>query len=207
MRKLFASVSIAAISEALTADGKCRALILSGGSNNGAWEAGLVWGLLHYGTPSDYAWDTVSGVSAGAINTGGFATWETGTELELTEYLSDQWANMTNKELFKIKTLNPIKMIFDENSVLDDTGAINTLNEIYSYTGGQIKRHFAVSAVDINTGEYHAMTDKNTTFEDLAKSSMSSASIPGVFPPLPLNGFLNMDGGTVWNANLSTAVN
>ena len=28
---------------------KCRALVLSGGGTNGAWEAGIVWGLTHYG--------------------------------------------------------------------------------------------------------------------------------------------------------------
>lgn len=47
-----------------------------------------MWGLVHYGQASDFAWDAVSGVSAGAINTCGIATWETGTELEMTEWLS-----------------------------------------------------------------------------------------------------------------------
>jgi len=46
----------------------CRALALSGGGNNGAWETGILWGLMHYGNPEDFQWDVVSGVSAGAIN-------------------------------------------------------------------------------------------------------------------------------------------
>ena len=76
-------VTIAALAQTSMAsnDGKCRALVLSGGSNNGAWEAGVIWGLTHYGDPADYTWDVVSGVSAGAINTGGIATWATGTEV------------------------------------------------------------------------------------------------------------------------------
>lgn len=78
-----------------SADGKCRALVLSGGVNNGAWEAGVIWGLLHYGEPSDYAWDVVTGVSAGAINTAGIATWATGTEYEMSEWLSGHWADLT----------------------------------------------------------------------------------------------------------------
>lgn len=88
------SAVLAAISQAGT-DGKCRALVLSGGSNNGAWETGVMWGLLHYGTPSDFAWDVVTGVSAGAINTGGIATWPTGTEYEMIEWLSEQWTEIT----------------------------------------------------------------------------------------------------------------
>ena len=79
---------VASLAQAST-DGKCRALILSGGSNNASWEAGVIWGLAHYGTASDFAWDVVSGVSAGAINSAGIATWPKGTEVEMSEWLSD----------------------------------------------------------------------------------------------------------------------
>lgn len=50
-------------------DKKCRALVLSGGGTNGAWEAGVAWGLTHYGDPTDFEWDVVTGVSAGSVNT------------------------------------------------------------------------------------------------------------------------------------------
>lgn len=55
---------------------KCNALVLSGGSNNGAWEVGVMWGLTTYGNATDYYWDVVSGISAGAINTSGTAGWK-----------------------------------------------------------------------------------------------------------------------------------
>ena len=51
------------------ADSKCKALVLSGGASNGSWEAGVIWGLVNHGEESDYYYDVVSGVSAGAINT------------------------------------------------------------------------------------------------------------------------------------------
>jgi len=50
-------------------DKKCRALVLSGGGTNGAWEAGVIWGLTHYGDPTDYYYDVHTGVSAGSVNT------------------------------------------------------------------------------------------------------------------------------------------
>ena len=50
-------------------DGKCRALVLSGGGANGAWEAGVMWGLAHYGDAQDFYWDVHTGISAGSINT------------------------------------------------------------------------------------------------------------------------------------------
>ena len=50
------------------------------------------------------------------------------------------------------------------------------------------------------------MTHENTTYEDLAQSALSSGSIPVVLPPQHLNGHVFMDGGTVWNVNLDTAI-
>ena len=52
-----------------TSDGKCRALALSGGGTNGAWEAGVIWGLTHYGQKEDFYYDVNTGISAGSINT------------------------------------------------------------------------------------------------------------------------------------------
>lgn len=70
--------------EGRSKDGKCRALALSGGANYGSWEAGVVWGLVHYGEPADYAWDVITGVSAGAINVSLTAGFETGDEVSMS---------------------------------------------------------------------------------------------------------------------------
>ena len=51
----------------------CRALVMSGGASNGAWEAGILYGLVNYGDPADFAYDVITGISAGAINTAGLA--------------------------------------------------------------------------------------------------------------------------------------
>ena len=59
--------TLAAIANA--GDKKCRALVLAGGGSRGAWEAGVIWGLTHYGDPTDFYWDVHTGVSAGSINT------------------------------------------------------------------------------------------------------------------------------------------
>ena len=48
---------------------KCNAMVLSGGANNGAWEAGIMWGFFNYGNSDDFKWNAFSGVSAGSLNT------------------------------------------------------------------------------------------------------------------------------------------
>lgn len=79
---------------------KCNALVLSGGSNNGAWEVGVMWGLTNYGNPTDYYWDVVSGISAGAINTSGTAGWKPEEVIEMNQYLSDSWLTQTNDQVY-----------------------------------------------------------------------------------------------------------
>lgn len=49
-----AIVVLSAQSKAIDDDGKCRALVMSGGGNNGIWEAGVLYGLLHGGNPQDF---------------------------------------------------------------------------------------------------------------------------------------------------------
>ena len=79
---------------------KCRALALSGGANYGAWEAGIMWGLTHYGNPEDYTWDVITGVSAGAINTAATAVFDVGDEVNMSQFISDTWANLTTQEIW-----------------------------------------------------------------------------------------------------------
>ena len=87
--------------QAYAGDTKCKALVLSGGGTNGAWEAGVVWGLTHYGDPTDYEWDVHSGISAGSINTIGLIGFPSDKTVESTEYLSDMWASITNKDVWQ----------------------------------------------------------------------------------------------------------
>ena len=77
--KLGALLSSLLTLESFALDDKyCRTLALSGGGSNGAWEMGVLWGLTHYGTPSDFTWDVVTGISAGSINTVIFTGFEVG---------------------------------------------------------------------------------------------------------------------------------
>ena len=100
---MIAAQNALALSEAdmpTSTDGKCRGLALSGGSNYGAWEAGILWGLVNYGNPADFTWDVVSGVSAGSINTSATSVFATGDEINMTQFVSDAWANLTSHDIW-----------------------------------------------------------------------------------------------------------
>jgi len=58
---------------------------MSGGGSNGAWEVGVMWGLINYGNVSDYDYDVLTGVSVGSLNAFFVAGWPKGTEKEAIE--------------------------------------------------------------------------------------------------------------------------
>lgn len=62
---------------------------MSGGGANGAWEAGVVWGLMNHGNPEDFEYDMVVGISAGSINTIGMIGFDPKDGLANAQYLSD----------------------------------------------------------------------------------------------------------------------
>ena len=74
---------------------------MSGGGSNGAWEAGVLWGLLHYGDPDKYEYDVVAGISIGSVNAAGLAIWEIGDEVKGTEWLSDTWKGLTTDDVYE----------------------------------------------------------------------------------------------------------
>ena len=78
----------------------CKALALSGGGNNGSWEVGVFWGMVNYGDADDFKFDVMTGVSAGAINTGVMAGWEIGREKELADWGSDLWNNLSSSDIY-----------------------------------------------------------------------------------------------------------
>ena len=86
-----------------------------------------MWGLLHYGDPSDFAWDVITGVSAGAINTAGTAVFETGDEVNMTEFLSDAWANLTSQNIWVNWPEGPAKALVTEQGMLDTSPAVDFL--------------------------------------------------------------------------------
>lgn len=78
------------------------------------------------------------------------------------------------------------------------------LRGVFEEFGYEIKRKLTVSCVDVNDGSYHLFYE-NTT--DIVKAITSSASIPAIFPhQVWADGVVCMDGGTVWNTNLVSAI-
>ncbi len=76
---------------------------MSGGGIKGAYEAGVLYGMYNaeQNDKSKFAYDFVSGVSAGSINAGALAMFEKGNEGNAFGILSDTWANAKSENIYK----------------------------------------------------------------------------------------------------------
>ena len=97
---------------------------MSGGGSNGAWEVGVIYGLVHNGNPADFAWDYVTGISAGSINTAGLVGWAVGDEINATEWLSDTFNGLHNSDIWREWPEGIAKSVFGRPSLLDDSPAL-----------------------------------------------------------------------------------
>jgi len=201
--KSFIAVVLGALAPAVYAN-TCKALVMSGGGSNGAWEAGVFWGLLHYGNPADYAYDVITGVSAGAINTGALAGWAIGDEYRASEWLSDTWNNMQTSSVWRLWP-EGITDGFNQHGFVDTSPGLDFLRTTYAQFRS-FKRRVSVASADVNTGEELTFDEKNTSYYDFAQACLASSSVPGIFPPQHFKGHICADGMTTWNTNVETAI-
>ena len=183
----------------------CNALVMSGGGSNGAWEAGVIWGLVHYGNPKDFEWDVVSGVSAGSINSIGIGVWAPGDEVQGSKALVDIWSSLTNDQIYTIRPQTSAIALFNAPGVYDTTVGLATIKSILERYDGY-KKKVSASAVDANTGNKVTFTDDDVPFDQFYKAVMGSASVPGAFPPTSFNGHLLMDGMTAYNTDVQATI-
>jgi len=186
----------------------CTALALSGGGALGSYEAGALWGMYYNAADkSKYQYDVSTGVSAGAINTGAISLFAPGDEENMLDFLSFNWQNITNDNVFtQWKPLGMVTGVTEKSGVLDDSPLTQFLTDVFEDYNWEVKRKIVVSCVDVNSGDYHLFNE--TIGHDIVKGIVSSASIPFAFPHQVWEdkGIVCMDGGTVWNTNLVSAV-
>ena len=184
----------------------CTALVLSGGGANGAWEMGVLWGLLNYGNPDDFRYDVVSGISAGSINTLLLASTEIGDEKAAAQMGSDLLKNLKTSDVWQNWTLSIVEGLTMKGGLLDNSPLLAFMENIASTFKGYGRR-VSIGAANVNTGELHIFDQTNTSITDLARAAFASSSIPGVFPPYEWDGIgVFMDGGTINNVNILSAV-
>ena len=81
---------------------KCYVLALEGGGDKGAYQAGVLKGMMNKLEKEKRPYDIVTGISVGSINAGSFLTFAKGEEAEAADFLLDAWRNIKdNSDIYQ----------------------------------------------------------------------------------------------------------
>lgn len=172
------------------------AFVLSGGASLGSIQVGMLQALTAHGVRPDL----IVGTSAGAVN----GAWLAGgdTESDLAQ-LADIWRRIRRKDVFPANTITGLLGLAGlGNHLIPDRGLrrlIRTNLRFERLEDAPIPLH--VVATDVVSG-----VDVRLSRGNAIDAIVASAAIPGIFPPVSIDGRLLMDGGVVENTPIGHAV-
>jgi NTE family protein len=171
------------------------AFVLSGGGSLGSMQAGQLLALLEAGiTP-----DLVIGVSAGAFNGAAIAYEPT---VERAEELATIWQGLRRKDIFRgSRQERAWHVLRHHPHVYRSEGLINLVTRFLPLGDlDQVPIPFEAGTVNIDDVrvDFHSSGDPRAVL-------VASASLPGVFRPVMINGSRHVDGGIAVNLPVQRA--
>jgi len=171
------------------------ALVLGGGGSLGAVEAGFIRRTMELGI----GFDLMVGTSVGAINAAHAAFHATDGH----DCLERIWLGLARRRLF---SCNPFAiaagMVRSRMSLYSDR-LIRTLvaEHLASDRFEDARVPLFITATDICSGERRVFSSGSLT-----QAILASTAIPGLFPPVRMDGRLYVDGGVTSGGDISVAI-
>ncbi|MGI8661681.1 MAG: patatin-like phospholipase family protein [Acidimicrobiales bacterium] len=171
------------------------AFVLSGGASLGAVEVGMVQALAAEGIVAD----VLCGTSVGAVN----AAYLAGHPgVAGAEGLAELWRSITRGHVFPLNPLQGLAGFLGRSDHLVDPGPLTRL----------IRSNLTFERIEDAAVPLHVVATDVISGHDRVLSSgpaleaiLASAAIPGVFPPVVIDGRPYMDGGVTDNTPISHA--
>lgn len=171
------------------------AFVFSGGGIYGAMQVGQLRALLTAGiTP-----DLIVGTSIGAINGTAFAADPT---LRGLDRLAEMWAGLRSEDIFPGSSWKRAMLAVRRGDHLYRNDGVRRL------IGTIPARTFEELHLPTHVVTAHLATGAETVFSSgpIAPALLASAALPGVFPPVAIDGQRYTDGGVVNNTPISVAI-
>lgn len=172
------------------------AFVLSSGASLGALQVGMLRALLDAGIEPDL----VLGASIGALN--GSAIAALGLK-EGVDLLTDLWGQVKREDVFPGGWLTRFKQLLSTRLCLFSQDGLESL----------LNRYLPVQSFDQLALPLGVMTTELLTHREFLVSKgqllpalLASAAIPGVYPPVTINGIEYIDGGLVANVPMKAAL-
>jgi NTE family protein len=172
------------------------AFVFAGGGSLGAIEVGMLRELLN----RDESPDCVVGASAGAINAAYFAGSPNRDGVAKLEAL---WCRLRRQDIMPFSMLGLLDMVLRRRSHLVQATALRAL----------LERNLPFARIEQAALPLHVVATEVLSGREVVLSSgpavdaiLASAAIPGVFPPVRIDGVDLVDGGVANNTPISVAV-
>jgi predicted acylesterase/phospholipase RssA len=165
------------------------AFVLSGGGSLGAMQAGQLLAVFEAGIVPDL----VIGVSAGALNGAAIAYDPT---IGMAEKLATIWQGLRSEHIFRGSrherawhVLRSHPQLYRSDGLVDLVSRFLPVDNL-----SELSTQFEACTVNIDDArlDFHSTGDPR-------KVLVASASMPGVFPPVVINGSRHVDGGIAVN--------
>ena len=173
---------------------KKTAFVFTGGGSLGAIQVGMLRVLLAAGVHPDF----VVGASVGAINASYFASVPT---LEGVATLERIWLGLRRSDIFPFTVASAIGLLRHPGNLIDPNGLRNVIKEnlpVARLENTQIPLHIMATnlqglSVRLSTGP-------------AIEAILASTAIPGIFPPVEIDGDPLIDGAVAANTPLRLAL-
>jgi NTE family protein len=180
--------SITRIGRADRSRGELRtAFVLSGGGNYGVSQVGMLRALIERGIRPD----VVIGASAGALNGAAIATSPT---VEKVDLLDERWCALEGDRVFPAGAIRRAWNVLRRDDHLIPNHGLEAViaSAEPAPTFAELEIPLRVVTTDLMTGDEIVIVSG-----PLPPALLASAAIPGVFPPVHLNGHMLVDGAVV----------
>jgi len=173
------------------------AFVLSGGGSLGAAQVGMLKALAELNVKPD----VLIGASVGALNAAFIAMnrWP-----DCVKDLEELWISIKRQDVFPLDIPALVSAIIGKRNYLIDSSGLRKIirDNLRAETFEECQIPLRVVVTEVLSGKV-AIFSSGPLFEPL----LASASIPGVFAPVEINGIFYMDGGVSDNTPISDALN
>ncbi len=191
-------------------EAKCLILVLQGGGDKAAYQAGAIKALAENLPKNERKWDVITGISSGSVNAAVLSVFEKGDEIEAADYLLKKWkeSKRTNG-IYKGWFFGPMHGYFFKSGFYDTSPMKEFLKKIFDGNYTQIKRKLVIGATDIRNGTYIRFDEKylSKSREIFFETIMASAAYPVIFPNIKMNDKIFMDGGVKALVDIPAGIN
>lgn len=171
------------------------AYVLSGGGVLGAAQVGQLEALIESGRRAD----VVIATSVGALNAMAVAADPT---REGMQRLADVWRGLKAEDIFPgSRFARAWNVVSRGDHIHENTGIRKLVELIAGSTFEEMVIPLWVSATNLRSGEEHWFSSGS-----LMNAILASTALPGIFPPVAVDGELYIDGGVVNNVPISKAI-